>query len=222
MAWALDVSRASEALLGALPGLRDHVAQVPAVVEIAPMRSVLPSAARAAQERLDILRPVLATRPGSSERAATLREIASAPQVYKGKAKRIHQKTLRDWLSAHDRRGLAGLLPKPNSKSGARRVLITRQWDNGIDLDDAGRAGVAAQLDRYVKSLIAKDASDRLAARLAMRKLAELSREAGSTLPKAKLERLCALTHRYVGRFAEWCVSACKTDPLGGAIGVQF
>ncbi len=79
-----------------------------------------------AADKCRILTPVLLTRPGSSERAAAIRELAAQPvHQVGGTWLPVAERTLYDWLSAAEG-DVSGLLPASRSDRGQRRVRISR------------------------------------------------------------------------------------------------
>ncbi|MGS4946967.1 helix-turn-helix domain-containing protein [Meridianimarinicoccus sp. RP-17] len=198
-AYAVDLSRCSPALLAKFDGLRalrdEAAATVPAPVAV--RSSVEPWRAKEGQRRLDIIRPLLDTAKGSRARGKVLREIVAKTGVD------VDARTLQRWLSDYESRGLIGLLPKPNGNPGKRRVEVTRAWDDGIDLDDAARAAVVAQIETYTKTMIAKGVSLAKVSRQASLELADLCRDAGSQIGPRKLGQLCRLNTKFVMRFKD-------------------
>lgn len=153
------------------------------------------------QARLRIIRPILDAPQRSRERAARAREVAAQPQDYPGGAQTFAYDTLRAWVAAYERDGLSGLLPKPRADRNRRRVLVTREWDAGIDLHEDRKRAIAAELTLAARSMVANDGvSDREALRLCGFKLARLSEAAGSTLPAARLRAICALNTKWAKR----------------------
>lgn len=154
--------------------------------------------------RLTVLLPIIPTASGSSERAAAIREVAqNIHHTPKGKAERFSERTIRNWLAAYEKGGFAGLVPQPSPVRGQRRVLISRAWDQSIDLDDAVRAEIAEKLEKFARSATAKGMSFNAVARFSARELRELSRLHGSRLDDRKLQSICGLTKKWAGRFAE-------------------
>lgn len=198
VAWGLDLTRVGPKLLSELPGLTDRLEQADPAPNT-PSGDIEPWRVKVQAERFEVIRPAVHTAPGSKERGAALRKIVSQWHMVRAERRKVAYKTVQRWLLDYDKAGLVGLLPEANGKPGVRRVLINRRWDNGIDLAEDAREQVSADLERDAKSLIAKSVSDREVQRLARRRLAELCLAAGSDLPRAKLEALCKLTHRYTG-----------------------
>lgn len=200
MAWGLDLTRVTPQLLAEVPGLKAHLDK-PAAPPLPMTISDHAGRMERVRERLDVIRPILNTAPHSRERGDALRVVATERHLIKGALERVSNSTLKRWVADYERDGIAGLMPRPSNISGKRRVLITRAWDKGIDISESARAAVAADLATYAKSLIAKAVSGVRVQSLASRKLAELSRAAGSGISAAKLEKLCRLNQKYTDRF---------------------
>ena len=202
--WGLDLTRATPELLDDLPGLKAHM-DAPAVpAERTSPSDIEPWRVKVQAERFEIIKPAISTKVGSSARAETLGKIALTTVTYREERVRLDVRTLRRWLQDYERAGLIGLLPKPNGQPGKRRVMVSLAWDKGIDLAEDHKAAVAASLDRYTQSLIAKSVSGMRVEKLARKRLVELCLDAGSALARPALENLCRINARYTGRFKDW------------------
>lgn len=161
-------------------------AQTPAAFDTPPIgpRSAV------AEERLSIIAPVLATLRGSPERATAIGD--TAKRAGKG------ERTIRRWAALYEEHGAAGLRRNPPPKQ--RRVLVSRAFDQGIDLPADMVRDIAAQIDQHTKNLwrsrgpgvwrqVAREASDHLHG---------LCRDNGSALPDAELRALCRIGKHYV------------------------
>ncbi len=202
--WGLDLTRATPALLEDFPALKEHLetANLPAKAEH--RAEVDPWRVRVQRERFEMILPAIGTEPHTPERGDALRKCVERAKPCWGSSKAPSIVTLRTWLQTYEERGLAGLLPEASARKGKTVVLISRAWDTGIDLPEDRRERVAKALDLYTRSLIAKSMSARKARELAGSKLVELSLEAGSTLPKARLKKLCTVTQKYTDRFEKY------------------
>ncbi|TNF19342.1 MAG: hypothetical protein EP318_14980 [Rhodobacteraceae bacterium] len=198
------MSRVTPELLDALPGLKALQEVSADTQEQASGVEIEPWRVERQAERFEIIKPALGTKPRSRARAEALAKIAAQTVIYGGRKQRLHVKTFREWLIAYDRDGLAGLLPKPNGEPGKRRVLVSRAWDQGIDLSAEAMSSVAGMLERYCLSLIAKSMSGRKVRVLAGKRLVELCEGAGSGLDRKQLEKLCKVTQKYTDRLADW------------------
>lgn len=190
-AYALDLSQCSPAFLAKYPSLRalrdEAVAPAPRV----PVGVLEPWRVKEQHRRRDILRPAMGTAPKSRERGKVLRDIAAAHGVA--------FKTLQRWLLDYDDKGLAGLLPKPNGNPGKRRVLVTRAWDRGIDLDDDQKRDIADLIAKLGRSMASNDGtSDREIIRLCENVLRDECLARGSKLRPRDLASVCKLN-------AKWC-----------------
>ncbi len=198
--WGLDLAHVSPDLVAEAPGLRDYMDKptAPTAPQIDTGHTWRVARAR---ERLTIIRPILDTAPRSRARGEALRAVAAGRHLIKGTLVKVSLPTLKRWIGDFERGGIAALQPQPSNVTGARRVLICRAWDNGIDLSEKAREAVAAELATYTMSLIAKAVSGLQVQRLTSRKLAELSGAAGSELSRAALDRLCRVNQKYTDRF---------------------
>ena len=148
-----------------------------------------------------ILKPILDTAKWSPERAEAFRTVAAQSHMMRGKLEKFAEKTLRDWVRAYELRGMVGLLPVARSDVGVDRAMITRAWDDGIDLPFNLRAGIAARVVREARSMIFNDGTSvREVTRLASDTLCRLSAEAGSALPLQDLRALCLLNSAWAAR----------------------
>lgn len=162
-------------------------------------------------DRLRIIQPILATTKHSSERAEAFRVEAAKLHQINGQLCYRTEKTLREWVSLYEARGQAALLPSQRADRGKRRVLVTRAWDQGIDLPTCRKASVAEDVDRVARSMIATDGtSGREVIRLSEISLLRLSVKAGSQLPKAQLARICSLNQKWVARFDKYRLAHMK------------
>lgn len=114
--WGIDASRLSPQFLDRFPGVRALVDQLPVPAASNANRVVADWRAAVGMDRHEILRPALATKPGSRERGEVLRRIAAEIHLYQGERRQFDFKTLQRWLLAYDDRGLAGLTPKDKGR----------------------------------------------------------------------------------------------------------
>jgi len=92
-------------------------------------------------------------------------------------------------------------MPATTSGKGKARVLIMREWDQGIDLPMDRRLEIAARLTRDARSMVFNDGTSvREALRLAGDVLCRLSLQAGSNLPVPLLRSLCCLNKKWARR----------------------
>ena len=145
-AWALDPSRATPQLLAAVAELQALRAQLetPAGTDAPKVARDHARRTERARERLAIIRPVPHTAPRSRARGVALRAVAEDRHLVKGALERVPLPPLKRWVADFEREGLAGLMPKPSNITGARRVLVSRAWDKGMeDSVTARRNGIA-------------------------------------------------------------------------------
>lgn len=111
-----------------------------------------------ARWRHDVIRPALECRKQSPERSAIFDELAGVERLLpNGTRKRISRPQLYRWVRAFEENnaGLAGLMPKENSRKGKRDVTVSRTWDgffaDHVSVEDHAR--VADDLTYYIRSL---------------------------------------------------------------------
>jgi hypothetical protein len=202
-AWGLDLSRAEPALLLAFPELR-RLADPDDNIDVAVETDTRAWRAQVQQDRFRIIAPVLATKPRSRARGKVLAAIIDRHQLIRGELLAVSRKTVERWLRDYEAGGIAGLMPKQTGGAGLHRVLISECWDKGIDLPEDIRITVAAKLETYVKSLFSDDMSANQICRCGAKRLAELCRDAGSSLTMGRLQAVCTFTHKFTNRFAEF------------------
>lgn len=114
----------------------------------------------------------------------------------------VKENTLRDWVRLMETEGLAGLLLGARGDKGKARVLVTRDWDRKIGLDEVTKARIAETLNAVATGYVVKTkTSHRKLVRLCQKRLVELSAEAGCTLPPDQLRTACALNVKWATRF---------------------
>jgi hypothetical protein len=152
-------------------------------------------------DRARIIAPILATEKDTAERAEAFRKVAAQEQLIRGVRIRLAENTLRDWVRAHEAKGLPGIMPAARSGKGKERVLITREWDSGIDLPFDVRGRIAERVARTARSMVFNDGTSvREALRLAGDELCRLSLDAGSRLPVAVVRGLCQINTKWALR----------------------
>ena len=148
-----------------------------------------------------IIAPILDTAKRSPERTEAFRRVAVQSHMMRGKLEQFAEKTLRDWVRAYERIGMAGLLPAARSDKGKDRCLIVRPWDKGIDLTPDAAADVARKLAREARSMVFNDGTSvQEVLRISSDILCRLSAEAGSKLPLQRLRGLCQLNKKWAAR----------------------
>ena len=158
-------------------------------------------------QRYEIIRPVLQHAPGSAERGGAVREASRRAGV--------RPQRVREWIAAYEAGGVGALKRRPREDRGRRKHTISAAWDSwadGVKLGDATKARIAADLERYVRSLWA--ATTELGARrialLASDKLAEFTEEAGFAGDARRLKTTCKLSLRFVRRNSHYRASAIE------------
>lgn len=148
--------------------------------------------------RLAIITPLLATRKGSRDRGAKLREAAGKLHDYPGGPRSFDFDTLRVWVGDFERDGFLGLMPQKRSDCGTRRVPVSREWDAAIDLPEDDRKAISKRIVREGQSMVSNDGtSNREVIRLCGIYLARYCAEAGSLLPKPQLQAICKLNQKW-------------------------
>lgn len=155
------------------------------------------------RDKQRIIGPILAAKRGSTERAAAFRAVAAKPHKFGDGWTQFSERTLRDWVKAHEERGPAALVPAARSDRGVTRVRLAREWHRNCGLPEDVQGEIAEQVERIARGLIVKRRSDREVRRLCSIELARLTEEAGANLPKARTQRLCRLSLHWSRRFAE-------------------
>jgi len=200
--WALAVDRCPAELKTKLGAVEGPVkAPVEAPVQRALKAEVAPWQWDEQADRLRIIAPILDTPKRSAERAEAYRTVAAQVHLFRGIPCRFSEKALRDWVLRHETQGPAALVTAPRSDRGVARVLITREWDAGIDLPMDRRAGIAERVAREARSMVFNDGTSvREALRLAGDVLCRLCLEAGSGLPVPVVRGLCKLNTKWASR----------------------
>jgi hypothetical protein len=153
------------------------------------------------QDRLRIIAPMVGLEKRAPERAEAFRAVAAMRHFIRGVPTFVSEKTLRDWVRAHELHGPAGLIPGTRGDKGKARVLFTREWDAGIDLPFDRRAAIAARLTREARSMVGIDGTSiRETLRLCSDILCRLSAEAGSAILPRDLRGLCQLNMKWAER----------------------
>lgn len=162
--------------------------------------------------RLEVIRPILATDKRSTARDIAYRQAAAQPRVIAGQVGYHAEGTLRDWVRLYEAKGAAGLMPAQRKDRGEKRVLITREWDGGIDLPEADRAKIAQALNEKARSMIANDGtSNREVIRICERWLVCACLDAGSQFTRAQLGPICGLNQKWAGQFDHYRLLHTKT-----------
>ncbi len=196
--WGLDLSRCNadlKARLGIFEGPFE-----------APVQGTLKGRLEAwqwaeQQDRLRIIAPMLGLPARAPERAATFRAVAGMRHFIRGVPITLSENTLRDWVRLHETQGPAALIPALRGDKGRARVLLSREWDAGIDLPFDRRAAIAARLTRQARSMVGIDGTSiREVLRLCSDDLCRLSAEAGSAILPRDLRGLCQLNTKWAER----------------------
>ncbi len=201
MVWGLAMDRASPKLKALL--------KVPDTLPLTPVEGRFKGRpddrhVTTAVDKQRIIAPIVAHPKGSHERADAFRVAAGLQHLVGSDWHRFNERTLRDWMQAAEKGGIAALMPAGyRSDKGKLRVLITRRWQDGCGLSEEVQERIAKQIDGIGRGLLLKRRSGRDTRRLASTELQRLSVEAGVTLPKADLAALCKLTDAWVSRFGE-------------------
>jgi hypothetical protein len=133
--------------------------------------------------RLEVVRRVRETPPGTPERAAAVARLAREATWPHGprRGRPVGERTVRRWVAEYEGGGMGAVADRRRGRSGAEPAAVSRAFDafaapHGVPPD--GLARIAAALDRYCESLWAKlpRANAAHIARCAPAKLAELLR----------------------------------------------
>lgn len=157
------------------------------------------------RDRLEVIKPILLTKKLSKERTAAIRLAATQPHIILGKKTTVSEPTLNWWLKIYETKGPAGLLPKARADANKKRVLISRKWDGGIDLEPEKMAHIAKLLEKEATGMRGNDnTSLRQIVYICQGKLFGFSRDAGSTLPDSKLRGTCKISFKWAKRFSHY------------------
>lgn len=176
------------------------------------MRALQPWQLQEQMARLEAIQPILATDKRSTARDTAYRQAAGQPRLINGKIGYHAIGTLREWVRAFEAKGAAGLLPVQRKDRGEKRVLITREWDSGIDLPEAARAKIAQALNEKARSMVANDGtSNREDIRICEHWLACACIDAGSKFSRVQLAPLCTLNQKWAAQFDPYRLLHAKT-----------
>lgn len=207
--WGLVLEKCSPALRAKLEAVHMTL-QGPVNAPV--IRALQPWQLQEQMERLEAIQPILATGQRSAARAMAYRAAAAKPHSINNKVVYYSNNTLRDWVRAYEAKGAAGLLPMQRKDRGEKRVLITREWDGGIDLPEATRAKIAQELNEKARSMIANDGtSDREVIRICEHWLACACIDVGSLFSRVQLAPLCALNQKWAAQFNPYRLLHAKT-----------
>ncbi len=142
--------------------------------------------------------------PGSPQRTALIERITTERHHFRGRDVTVSKTTLYEWMKRYADGGFAALATPARADRGARRVLISRNWDGKIDLDNAAKARVSGAMEIYAKAFLRSDGSLRKLAHIGTRKLVDLCQVEGSAIPAHDLSGLCKLNSKWTSRFAEF------------------
>lgn len=190
-----------------LPVPVQETAQLPALPEKPGIRLPEPEWIEEAKWKLALIEPALAHPPRSRARGDAVAEIAAIehakPAKPDGRAIRIGERTLSDWIRKYETSGLRGLVRQ--RRHDAPRVFITREWDAACPLPKEAKAAIAEKITAHIKSLWRSgNPGCNDTARLATSYLQSLCHEAG--WGGATLE-LCRISRHLVERYREYSLS---------------
>lgn len=177
-----------------------ETAHLPALLEKPGIRLPEPEWIEEAKWKLALIEPALAHPPRSRARGGAVAQIAAIEHAKPdGRAIRIGERTLADWIRKYETSGLQGLVRQ--RRHDAPRVFITRKWDAACPLPDEAKAAIADKITTYIKSLW-RTASPGCnnTARFATTELQRLCHEAGwdgATLEHCRITRATVEKYRY-------------------------
>lgn len=187
-----------------------ETAQLPALPEKPGIRLPDPEWIEEAKWKLALIEPALAHPPRSRARGAAIAEIAAIEHTKPdGRAGRIWERTLSDWIRKYETSGLQGLVRQ--RRHDVPRVFITREWDAACPLSDEAKAAISDKITKHVKSLWGSgEPGCNNAARLATTALQRFCHEAG--WHEASLEE-CRITRHLVEKYRSYSlVNTYKKD----------
>lgn len=180
--------------------------QAPAVTLTTTVIKCDPTAAKRTSKALWILgliRPILGLPKHSPERAAAIDDVKNRTHTRPdGKAVRVSQSQLYEWLKRYEVSHVDGLKPRQRTDLGKRRTLITREWDAACPLDEGSRQAIAEAIADYIRSLWASGASGwATIQQFGSLKLEELSRAGGWDAPATALKPACHLSRAFIEQY---------------------
>lgn len=178
--------------------------QLPAVSENPGIRLPDPEWIEEAKWKLALIEPALAHPPRSRARGDAIAEtVAIGHTKPDGRAVRIGERTLSDWIRKYETNGLQGLVRQ--RRHDTPRVFITREWDAACPLPEDAKAAIADKIATHIKSLWrSADPGCNNTARLATSALQRFCHEAGWN--EASLED-CRITRHLVEKFRAYSIS---------------
>lgn len=179
--------------------------QLPALPEKPGIRLPEPEWTEEAKWKLALIKPALAHPPRSRARGEAIAALAAIEHTKPdGRAIRIGERTLSDWIKKYEASGtLQGLVRQ--RRHDAPRVFITREWDAACQLPEDAKAAIADRITRHIKSLWkSADPGCNNTARLATSALQRFCHEAG--WHEASLED-CRITRHAVEKYRQYSLS---------------
>lgn len=191
-------------LQAAQPTTVQEARQLPALPENPGIRLPDPEWIEEAKWKFALIEPALAHPPRSRARGEAIAALAAIEHTKPdGRAIRIGERTLSDWIKKYEANGLRGLVRQ--RRHDAPRVFITRQWDTACPLPEEAKAAIADRITRHIKSLWkSADPGCNNTARLATSALQRFCHEAGWN--EASLED-CRITRHLVEKFRAYSLS---------------
>lgn len=152
---------------------------------------------------LGLIRPILSHTKNTPERAAAIADVLARTHTRPdGKAVRVGKSQLYEWLNRYENDHVEGLRRKQRADLGARRVMVTREWDAACPLDEGSRQAIAEALGEYVRSLWASGAAGwAVIQQFASLKLEDLSRTAGWDVPTMEMKPACMVSRAFVEQY---------------------
>lgn len=135
-----------------------------------------------AEWKAELIEPALRWRPGSTARAAALRQLADRTHIRPtdGKPMTFSLETLRKFCTEFEAGGVEALMRKPRTREAEHRHLLNRKWDEACALNVSEKTRIAQAVKQYVRDLWANGAPSRdKVRRMASVRLFELCRAAG-------------------------------------------
>ncbi|WP_238308582.1 Mu transposase C-terminal domain-containing protein [Methylorubrum suomiense] len=152
--------------------------------------------------RFSVIRPALAAKAGTSERASAVREIAGREHYHPvhQRRERVPERTIQRWIERYGDGDMAAL-GRSKRTGTAPKLILTRKWDQATaHLDPETRERIAAEVRQDVRDLWASNASLGDVMRLASERLQDLTAAAGFAGTATALVEACALPRPFVER----------------------
>ncbi|MEH3120218.1 MAG: Mu transposase C-terminal domain-containing protein [Methylorubrum populi] len=192
---------AFEVRVDSLPvGLQQRWQELQRALKPEPLRT--DAALELREWRFSVIRPALAAKAGTSERATAVREIAGREHYHPihQRRERVPERTIQRWIERYGDGDMTAL-GRSKRTGTAPKLILTRKWDRATaHLDPETRERIAAEVRQDVRDLWGSNASLGDVMRLASERLQDLTAAAGFAGTATALVEACALPRPFVER----------------------